>query len=85
MTDPSYKLTGDLFLAQPYGIGIKQGNTALKAWVDSRLNLMKQRDLFFPILKNTVPPAQVPPFSKNILRPKQTFAYNQADITTVCP
>jgi polar amino acid transport system substrate-binding protein len=85
VTDPTYKLTSDLFLAQPYGIGIKQGNTALKAWVDSRLNLMKKRDLFFPILKNTVPPAQVPPFSKNILRPKQNFGYNQGDITTVCP
>jgi polar amino acid transport system substrate-binding protein len=85
VTDPTYKLTSDLFLAQPYGIGIKQGNTALKAWVDSRLNLMKKRDLFFPILKNTVPPAQVPPFSKNILRPNQNFGYNQGDITTVCP
>jgi polar amino acid transport system substrate-binding protein len=85
VTDPAYKLTSDLFLAQPYGIGIKQGNTALKAWVDSRLNLMKKRDLFFPILKNTVPPAQVAAFSKNILRPKQTFGYAKGDITTVCP
>ena len=84
VTDPNLKLTEDLFLAQPYGIGIKQGNTALKAWVDSRLNLMKKRDLFLPILKNTVPPRQVAPFSKNILRPKQTFGYNQGDITTVC-
>jgi polar amino acid transport system substrate-binding protein len=85
VTDPATKLTNDLFLQQPYGIGIKQGNVALKRWVDSRLNLMKKRDLFFPILKNTVPPRQVAPFSKNILRPKQTFAYNQGDITTVCP
>jgi polar amino acid transport system substrate-binding protein len=85
VTDPSYKLTSDLFLAQPYGIGIKQGNVALKSWVDSRLELMRKRDLFFPILKNTVPPAQVAPFSKNILRPKQTFTYNKSDITTVCP
>jgi len=85
VTDPSYKLTSDLFLAQPYGIGIKQGNVALKRWVDSRLELMRKRDLFFPILKNTVPPAQVAPFSKNILRPKQTFAYNKDDITPVCP
>lgn len=84
VTDPTTKLTADLFLQQPYGIGIKQGNVALKRWVDSRLNLMKKRDLFFPILKNTVPPRQVAPFSKNILRPKQTFAYNQGDITTVC-
>ena len=85
VTDRNYKLTSDLFLPLPYGIGIKQGNTALKRWMDSRLNLMKKRDLFFPILKNTVPPAQVAPFSKNILRPKQTFAYNQTDITKVCP
>jgi hypothetical protein len=46
---------------------------------------MKKRDLFFPILKNTVPPAQVAPFSKNILRPNQNFGYNQSDITTQCP
>jgi len=84
-TDRSYKLTSDLFLPLPYGIGIKQGNTELQAWVNSRLNLMKKRDLFFPILKNTVPPAQVVPFSKNILRPKQGIVYNQIDITTVCP
>jgi len=85
VTDRNYKLTSDLFLPLPYGIGIKQGNTAVKAWVDSRLNLMKKRDLFFPILKNTVPPAQVVPFSKNILRPDQTFTYNQGDLTSVCP
>lgn len=85
VTDRNYKLTSDLFLPLPYGIGIKQGNTALKAWIDSRLNLMKKRDLFFPILKNTVPPGQVAPFSKNILRPKQGFGYSQGDLTTQCP
>ena len=84
VTDRNYKLTGDLFLPLPYGIGFKQGNTALKAWVDSRLNLMKKRDLFFPILRNTVPPAQVAPFSKNILRPNQNFSYTQGDLTTQC-
>ena len=84
VTDRNYKLTSDLFLPLPYGIGLRQGNTALQAWINSRLNLMKKRDLFFPILKNTVPPAQVEPFSKNILRPKQGFGYNQADLTTQC-
>jgi len=84
VTDPATKLTNDLFLSQPYGIGIKQGNVALKRWVDSRLNIMKKRGLFMPILRNTVPPKQVAPFSKNILRPKQNFAYNTGDITTVC-
>jgi polar amino acid transport system substrate-binding protein len=84
VTEPSYKLLPDLFLPGPYGIGIKQGNVAMKRWVDAALERMRQRDLFFPILKNTVPPGQVAPFAKNILRPKQTFAYNQGDITTVC-
>ena len=35
--DRNAKLTDDAFLEAPFGIGIKQGNTALKAWVDSRL------------------------------------------------
>ena len=45
-TNPSAKLTDDLFLEGPYGIGIKQGNVELKRWVDARLNLMKRKDLF---------------------------------------
>ena len=84
VTDPATKLTEDLFLNQPYGIGIKQGNVALKRWVDTALELMKRRDAFLPILRNTVPPRQVPPFSKNILRPNQNFGYATGDITTVC-
>ena len=36
-TDPNAKLTDDLFLEAPYGIGIRQGNVALKRWVDARL------------------------------------------------
>ena len=42
--DQSAKLTNDTFLALPYGIGIKQGNIALKRWVDSRLELMRKKD-----------------------------------------
>ena len=86
--DRTSKMTDDLFLALPYGIGIKQGNTALKRWVDSRLELMRKKDLFLPILKNTVAPRFVPSFSKNILRPKQTFGYAPAGTPspeTVCP
>src|SRR5215217_5696630 len=47
--DRSAKLTNDLFLALPYGIGIKQGNVALKRWVDSRLEIMRKRDAFIGI------------------------------------
>ena len=52
--DRTAKLTDDDFLEAPFGIGIKQGNTALKAWVDSRLELMKKKDQFLPILKANV-------------------------------
>ncbi|MEX1358246.1 MAG: transporter substrate-binding domain-containing protein [Gaiellaceae bacterium] len=85
--DRSLKLTPDLFLALPYGIGMKQGNIAMKRWVDSRLNIMKKRDLFFTILKNNIPPRDVAAFSKNILRPKQNFAYNPPGVApeTTCP
>jgi polar amino acid transport system substrate-binding protein len=74
-TDPSSKLTNDTFIALPYGIGIRQGNVALKRWVDSRLELMRKKDTFMTILRNNVPARFVPSFSRNILRPNVTFGY----------
>jgi polar amino acid transport system substrate-binding protein len=82
--DPTLKLTDDLFLPLPYGIGIKQGNTAMKRWVDSRLNLMAKKDAFVPLLKQTVPARFLPAFSKNVLRPKQVFYYTKGDLTAQC-
>jgi polar amino acid transport system substrate-binding protein len=87
-TSPSAKMTDDLFLESPYGIGIKQGNVELKRWVDARLNLMKKKDLFLPIIKNSIAPRFVPAFSKNILRPNNDFKYRDASlpsVDTVCP
>jgi polar amino acid transport system substrate-binding protein len=86
--DPTTKLTDDSFLEGPFGIGIKQGNTELKAWVDSRLALMKAKDQFLPILKNNIAARFVPTFSKNILRPTNTFGYpapGAPSADTVCP
>jgi polar amino acid transport system substrate-binding protein len=83
--DRNVKLTPDTFLALPYGIGIKQGNVAMKRWVDSRLELMRRKDIFMRILRNNVPTRLVPGFSRNILRPNNRFGYAQGDPTTVCP
>jgi polar amino acid transport system substrate-binding protein len=86
--DRNLKMTDDTFLEGPYGIGVRQGNTAMKKWVDSRLGIMKQRDLFMPILRNNFARRFVASFSKNILRPRQNFAYRSAtapSIDTVCP
>jgi polar amino acid transport system substrate-binding protein len=82
------KLTNDTFLALPYGIGMRQGYTAMRRWVNSRLELMRKADRFYPILQNTVPARFVASFSKNILRPDNTFTYAPAtapDPATVCP
>jgi polar amino acid transport system substrate-binding protein len=86
--DRNVRLTDDTFLVLPYGIGIKQGNTAMKRWVDSRLGIMKKRDLFLPILRNNFAKRFAASFSKNILRPKQDFKYAPAgapSVDTVCP
>jgi len=83
--DRNLKLTSDTFLALPYGIGIKQGNTALKRWIDSRLAVMKRRDTFNTILRNNVPPRVFAGFQRNILRPNNNFGYAQGDATTQCP
>jgi polar amino acid transport system substrate-binding protein len=83
--DRTVKLTNDTFLALPYGIGIKQGNTALKRWIDSRLNIMKRRDTFNTVLRNNVPARVFTTFQRNILRPNNNFGYTQGDATTQCP
>jgi polar amino acid transport system substrate-binding protein len=86
--DRNSKLTNDVFLALPYGIGIKQGDVAMRRWVNSRLELMRKADRFYPILQNTVPARFVASFSKNILRPNNTFGYAPASAPapdTVCP
>jgi polar amino acid transport system substrate-binding protein len=83
--DRNVKLTDDAFLVLPYGIGIKQGNTALKRWVDSRLEVLRRRDAFNTILRNNVPARLLPSFQRNILRPNNRFGYSQGDATTQCP
>jgi polar amino acid transport system substrate-binding protein len=86
--DRNAKLTDDAFLEAPFGIGIKQGNKALKAWVDSRLNLMRTKDQFLPILKANIAARFLSSFSKNVLRPSNTFSYaapGAPSVETVCP
>ena len=86
--DRTAKITDDVFLQSPFGIGMKQGNTQMKAWVDSRLALMKAKDQFLPILKANVPTRFVPAFSKTILRPNNNFTYaapGSPSVDTVCP
>jgi polar amino acid transport system substrate-binding protein len=86
--DPNAKIGDETFLPGPFGIGMRKGYTEMKAWVDSRLELMRKKDQFMPILKANVPGRFLASFSKNILRPNQTFKYPAAGaprVDTVCP
>jgi polar amino acid transport system substrate-binding protein len=86
--DRSAHLIPDTFLALPYGIGLRQGHTAMKRWVDSRLELMRRNDIFMSLLQNNVPARFVADFSRNILRPSNTFGYappGAPSADTVCP
>ena len=52
------------------------------------LEIMRKRDVFMGILRNNVPARFVAGFSKNILRPNNTFGYAPAgspSAETVCP
>src|SRR5436305_4376357 len=85
--DPNSKIADDVFRAAPFGIGMRKGDTAMKAWVDSRLEQMRKKDQFLPILKANVPARFLASFSKNILRPNQTFQYaapGSPSVDTVC-
>ena len=85
--DPNSKIADDTFLAAPFGIGMRKGDTEMKVWVDSRLEQMRKKDQFLPILKANVPARFLASFSKNILRPNQTFQYaapGSPSVDTVC-
>jgi polar amino acid transport system substrate-binding protein len=87
-SDPTAKITDDVFLEAPYGIGMREGWKEMKAWVDARLALMKAKDQFLPILKANVPTRFVNSFTKTILRPTNTFAYaapGSPSVDSVCP
>jgi polar amino acid transport system substrate-binding protein len=84
----SFKLTADTFLEAPYGIGIRQGHTQMKRWVDSRLELMRGRDRFVELLRNNIADRFVPAFMDSIPRPGNRLAYRDPSlpsIDTVCP
>jgi polar amino acid transport system substrate-binding protein len=84
--DPNTKLLGSKFLAIPWGIGIRKGETDMRAWVNSRVKLMKKRDQFWQIMRRTIPRRFYTTFKKNVPRPTNTLKYpTGADPETICP
>jgi polar amino acid transport system substrate-binding protein len=83
--DSNTKLLGATFLAIPWGIGIRKGETDMRAWVNSRVKLMKKRDQFWQIMQHTIPRRFYSIFKKNVPRPTNTLRYpTGADPETIC-
>jgi polar amino acid transport system substrate-binding protein len=73
--DPDVRMTSHIFLRVPWGIGIRKGETAMKRWVDAALRGMKARNMFWPIMRRTVPRRFYPTFRKNVPSPTNTPVY----------
>ena len=83
--DPNTKLLASRFLAIPWGIGIRKGESDMRAWVNSRVKLMKKRDQFWAIMQHTIPRRFYATFKKNVPRPTNTLKYpTGADPETIC-
>jgi polar amino acid transport system substrate-binding protein len=85
--DPQLKLTSQKFLNLPWGIGIRQGETEMKAWVDAAVRLMKKNDEFATILKKNAPRRFWKEFLTNVPRPKgKPIVYpTVSDPSKICP
>jgi ABC-type amino acid transport substrate-binding protein len=84
--DRDLKLTSQRFLALPWGIGMRKGDTAMKRWVDAALKVMQRGDEFQAILKANTPKKYVASFLGNVPRPNTNFQYPVGrDATSECP
>lgn len=85
--DPQLKLTTQKFLNLPWGIGIRQGDADMKAWVDAAVRLMTKNDEFAAILRKNVPRRFWKEFLANVPRPKgKKIVYpSVSDPAALCP
>jgi polar amino acid transport system substrate-binding protein len=73
--DATVKLTSDKFLAVPWGIGIRKGDTAMNNYVNAVIRYMRGRDEFASILKSNVPKRYWDSFLGNVPRKGTNFQY----------
>jgi polar amino acid transport system substrate-binding protein len=73
--DRELKMSGHRFLNVPWGIGIRKGETAMKRWVDTAIRGMTARNMFWPIMRRTIPRRFFPLFRKNVPSPTNRLRY----------
>jgi polar amino acid transport system substrate-binding protein len=84
--DRDMRMTKDKFLKIPYGIGIRKGETDMKAWVDAALRRLQARDFFYKVaLQKNAPKSLVDDFAPNTPRPGKSLKYPEdKDAATDC-
>ncbi len=71
---------GDAVAATPWGLGLRQGDTAMKKWVDAALAKMQAEDKFWTIFQAAVPQkGVVEAFTKSMPRPGHSLSYPTGD------
>jgi polar amino acid transport system substrate-binding protein len=76
--DPGTKMTAHRFLNVPWGIGIRKGERPLKRWVDTAIAGMANRNMFWPIMRRTVPRRFYATFRANVPSPTNKLRYPRA-------
>jgi polar amino acid transport system substrate-binding protein len=77
--DPDLRMTNHTFLRVPWGVGIRKGEASMKRWVDAAIRGMKVRNMFWPIMRRTVPRRFYPTFRRNVPSPTNTPVYPRAN------
>jgi polar amino acid transport system substrate-binding protein len=73
--DRELKMTSHRFLNVPWGIGIRKGEAQTRRWVNTAIAGMAARNMFWPIMRRTVPRRFYPTFRRNVPSPTNKLRY----------
>jgi polar amino acid transport system substrate-binding protein len=84
--DRDLRMTKDVFLAIPWGIGIRKGDTVTRTWVNAALRRLQAKDFFYQVaLKKNAPKSLLAGFAANVPRPGKSLRYPvDRDAATDC-
>jgi polar amino acid transport system substrate-binding protein len=86
--DKDTRMTKDKFLAVPWGIGIRKGDTVTKAWVDAALARLQAKNEFSKFLVSNVPKNVYNDFKGNVPSPGKPLKFPATPEThpvNICP
>lgn len=85
LNDETLKVVGEDEAQTPWGIGIRQGDTAAKTWVDAALVDFQKEDTLWTIFSDVVKNKEaVEAFAENMPRPGQDIVYTDEDTLSDC-